>query len=444
MDAELVELSVLGEIVPSKESMERLDDIASRLMDKVRGYYREKGLDVICKYAGSYAKGSYLSDQDLDLFMMFPMDMDRRDVERIGLEAGKDLIGGELVYSEHPYTTGYFEGVEVDMVPCYHLQSTSQLKTSVDRTPFHTEYMNSHLSADQKDQVRLLKKFMKGIGTYGAEQDSRGFSGYMCEILIVKYGSFRDVLKAAVSWRLGEVIVVEEKGPDFDSALVVYDPVDSTRNAASSVHQDTLEMFKYAASEYLKEPDERFFLPNPRVPLQTEELEWICAKRKSRLVSITFDRPDVVEDCLQGQLWRTQNALEKKFKEFDFKVLRAVHRLEDYGMRIVFELETDILSETHKHRGPPVKVKGASDDFLGFWKDNPYGAPYQEGGYWYVESARHIRTATEFLEKQTSVAGIGRNIDPSTATVFDHFQTLATADAGLLTELLDPIPPWKN
>jgi tRNA nucleotidyltransferase (CCA-adding enzyme) len=377
--------------------------------------------------------------------MMFPPDMPRKEVERIGLQAGKDLIGGELVYSEHPYTTGYFEGVEVDMVPCYRLTSTEHLQTAVDRTPFHTEYINSHLTAEQKDQVRLLKKFMKGIKAYGAEQDSRGFSGYMCEVLIAKYGSFKKVLEAATAWKDGETIAVEELGPHFDSALVVYDPVDKNRNAASSIHEDTLDLFRQAATAYLEDPSERFFFPNPREPLAPEELEWICAKKRVKLASVYFDRPEgVVDDNLQGQLWRTQYALGKKFKEFDFKVLNAVHSLGKYDMCVIFELENDILSETYKHRGPPTRVRNASEDFCEFWKDNPYGKPYEEGGYWYVEAPRHIRTATEFLEKETAIAGIGRNIDPSTVTIRDHVQTLATADTGLLTALLDPRYPWEN
>jgi len=444
MDAELVELSVLGEIVPSKKEMQFLDGVAGRLLEKTRRYFADKGLDVDVRLAGSYAKGSYLADQDFDLFMLFPMDLSREEMTEIGLRAGKDIIGGELVYSEHPYTTGHFEGVEVDMVPCYHLESTEQIRTAVDRTPFHTEYINSHLTPDQKDQVRLMKRFMKGIGAYGAEQDSRGFSGYMCELLIVKYGTFRDALRAATGWKTGEVVVIEEQGPHFKSALVLYDPVDKNRNAASSIHEDTLKLFITAAKAYLEDPDERFFFPNPRTPLDVAELEWLCAKKECKLITAIFDRPDVVEDNLQAQLWRTQYALEKKFGEFGFNVLSAVHRLGEYDLTVVFELESDILSETYKHRGPPTKVKTASENFKEAWKDNPYGQPYEEDGYWYIESSRPIRTAVEFLEKETSISGIGRNVDPSTVTIRDHMQTLASVDAGLLTELLDPKYPWEN
>jgi tRNA nucleotidyltransferase (CCA-adding enzyme) len=45
-------------------------------------------------------------------------------------------------------------------------------------------------------EVRLLKKFMKGTGVYGAEIKIGGFSGYLCELLILKYRSFAQTIEA--------------------------------------------------------------------------------------------------------------------------------------------------------------------------------------------------------------------------------------------------------
>jgi len=180
--------------------------------------------------------------------MMFPESLPRAELERIGLKAGEDILHGERMFSEHPYTRGVFEGIEVDMVPCYHLDSTEKLQSAVDRTPFHTSYIKGKLDAEGCNQVRLLKKFMKGIGTYGAEQDSRGFSGYLCELLVVHYGSFRKVLEGALTWRKGMTISIDGcRGPKMSSPLVVYDPVDSRRNVSSAVHVDTMSTFIHAA-----------------------------------------------------------------------------------------------------------------------------------------------------------------------------------------------------
>ncbi len=443
MDAELVELSVLGQIMPSKKEMDFIDGRASRLLKIARDYYAERNIPVEVRYAGSYAKDTYLADPDLDLFMLFPTDMPREEMTKIGLQAGRDIIGGELVYSEHPYTTGRFEGVEVDMVPCYKLESTEKLQTAVDRTPFHTEYILSHLDFNGRDQVRLLKKFMKACGTYGAEQDTRGFSGYLCEVLIVKYGSFLKVLEESQSWEKYTSISIGESGPHIKETLVFYDPVDIKRNVASAVHEETMEKFKRAAKAYLAEPDERFFFPNRRVPLAYEELEWICSNKRSRLASVVFMKPkDVVDDNLQGQLWKSQYALIEKMESCEFKVRSATHSLDEYRMTIVFELESDVLPETYKHFGPPTKVK-TSENFLEKWKDNPYGEPFIEDGKWAVIADRPIRTAEEFLYKRTATSGIGRSLVTDTMTVYGHDMTLQCVDPMLLTELLDPKDPWE-
>ncbi|MBR2255076.1 MAG: CCA tRNA nucleotidyltransferase [Candidatus Methanomethylophilaceae archaeon] len=438
-----LEEDILRRIVPTSDEVRSIKERADRLHAMVIDYMKTHGYDVEVRFAGSFSKGTFLSNPDLDLFMMFPEDVPKEDLVRIGLQAGKDILGGRRMFSDHPYTTGKFEGLDVDMVPCYHLRTTDRLQSAVDRTPFHTAYITTHLTPPQRDQVRLLKKFMKGIGTYGAEQDSRGFSGYLCEILVVRYGSFRGVLEAATNWKENTVVTIEKKGPSMMSPLVVYDPVDCRRNAASSVHIDTLCLFIHAAREYLEEPREEFFFPKERTPLSSEELSKVADDHGCRLVSVVFDRPDLIEDSLYSQLWKTQYALARKLNEFSFNVLRAVHSLEEDRLTLVFEVERDMLSKTHRHFGPPVWVK-SSDRFLDKWAGNEFGDPFIEDGEWVVIAERPYFTAKEMLEDEVKLAGIGRDLDPDTMKVIGHEETFDEVDPSLITELLVPKMPWEN
>ena len=442
MDAETLERSVLERIVPSEDEILSISERANRLKSMVQEYIQDHGIDIDIMFAGSFSKGTFLSNPDLDLFLMFPESVPKKDLERIGLQAGEDILHGERMFSEHPYTRGVFEGLDVDMVPCYHLATTDKLQSAVDRTPFHTAYICRTLSSEQKDQVRLLKKFMKGIGTYGAEQDSRGFSGYLCEVLVVKYGSFRGVLEGAQSWRDGTVIEVEGRGPEMKAPLVVYDPVDPRRNMASSVHIDTMSLFIAAAAEYLRQPDERFFFTPERSPLTVEELREIASQHGSRLVSVVFDRPDVIEDSLYSQLWKTQIAIGKKLDECSFGVLRAVHSMDDAKMTGVFELERDVLPRTRKHPGPPVWVR-ASENFLSRWENNPNGDPFIEDGRWTVIADRPYVRADDMIRGEAPMSGAGRNLDVGTMDVHDHDHTLEFIDPLLITRLLVPKMPWE-
>ena len=436
-----LEEQVLERIVPTPEQVRSIEERAARLKEEVEQYVAAHGIDVEARFAGSFSKNTFLSDPDLDLFLMFPTDVKPEDMKRIGLQAGEDILHGERMFSDHPYTRGKYEGLDVDMVPCYRIDSTEHLKSAVDRTPFHTAFITKSLDEDGCNQVRLLKKFMKGIGAYGAEQDSRGFSGYLCELLVVKYGTFRKVLEAASRYRSGVVLDILGKGPAMNAPMVMYDPVDPRRNAASAVHVDTLSRFVAASREYLREPRMEFFFPNPRTALSREELGARAEADGARLVAARFPRPDAVEDSLQSQLWKTQYAFAKRLNSLGFGVLRAAHGMDESGLTVVFEVERDEVG-AYRHRGPPVSVD--SRPFLEAWKGNPHGEPFIEDGYWVVVADRQYRTAADMLRGEAGSAGIGKNLDPAAMEALGHEAALEAVDPLLLTELLDPMFPWER
>lgn len=433
---------VLERIVPSPETVASIQDRADRLKAMVEDYVASHGITAEARFAGSFSKNTFLSDPDLDLFLLFPDTVSTEDLRRIGLQAGEDILHGIRMFSDHPYTRGVFEGLDVDMVPCYRIDSTEHLKSAVDRTPFHTAFIKANLTEKGCNQVRLLKKFMKGIGAYGAEQDARGFSGYLCELLVVRFGTFDGVLEAASEWKRGTVIDVRGKGPRIDSPLVVYDPVDNRRNVASAVHLDTLSLFIHAAREYLREPRMEFFFPRPREPMDRGELEARLDGHGTGLVSVEFVRPEAIEDNLQSQLWKTRYAIAKKLGEHDFRVLRAEHGMSDSGMTVVFELESDTLPKAHRHIGPPVSVD--SESFLAKWRGNPRGEPFIEDGRWVVISDRAYTSAAGLIRGEAARSGIGKEFDTSTMRVMDCAETLSSVDPVLLSELLDPRMPWER
>jgi len=432
--------AALRTIRPSAEETERILGTAEKLRGKVAEYLRERRIDADVRLVGSVAKGTFLSDPDLDLFILFPADMPRDRLVSIGLAAGEDILNGERMYAEHPYTRGVFENLDVDLVPCYALENTEKLMSAVDRTPFHTDFVLNNITETQLDHVRLLKVFAKGIGTYGAEPNTRGFSGYLCELLIIHYGSFQEVIRAGASWKDGVTISIGKRGPPMTGPMIVYDPVDPKRNVASAVHIDTLAEFIVACGSYMGDPSEKYFFPNEREPHSRKALRTLSERHGSRIITVTFAKPDTNQDNIHSQIWKTQYALEKKLNAYSFNVIRAVHELKD-RITIVFELERDILSRTFKHVGPPVWVRSAGS-FLEKWKDNDLGRPFVEEGQWNVIAERRHGTASEMIAEEAAIAGIGREIDPDTMEILGHDETLNDTDASLLTELLDPMHPW--
>ncbi len=122
--------------------------------------------------------------------------------------------------------------------------------------------MKKHLKESQKKEVRLFKQFLKGIGCYGAEAEIEGFSGYLCEIMIIKYKTFQQLIENVQHWHYGETLTLKEEGlPHFETPLTFIDPVDSERNVASALSKDKFELFIKACKEYHKETASHLLLP---------------------------------------------------------------------------------------------------------------------------------------------------------------------------------------
>ena len=181
--------TVVAKIKPDECEIVKSRELASRIALFIREKY-----DLDARLMGSVAKNTFLSgDKDLDIFVLFPLSFSREELEKKGLEIGKAVFlkfgGGKYIvsYAEHPYTKGMLEEYKVEIVPAYLIKSTKELMSAVDRTPFHTNYVISNLK--NHDEVRILKKFLKGIGCYGSDLKTEGFSGYLCELLIMRYGT---------------------------------------------------------------------------------------------------------------------------------------------------------------------------------------------------------------------------------------------------------------
>ena len=71
-------------------------------------------------------------------------------------------------YSEHPYVEAFVDTIRINVVPCYDVER-GNWKSAADRSPFHTEFIKESFDEEKRLETRLLKKFMKTIGVYGAE-----------------------------------------------------------------------------------------------------------------------------------------------------------------------------------------------------------------------------------------------------------------------------------
>jgi tRNA nucleotidyltransferase (CCA-adding enzyme) len=259
----------------------------------------------------------------------------------------------------------------VDFVPCYRIKPSETLKSSTDRTPLHTQYLEGMLKPMHRDEIRLLKRFMEGIGVYGAEIKTHGFSGYLCELLTIHHHTFTNTLKTASKWKEPTVIQFNEPQEErrllkrFKNPLIVLDPVDPTRNVASAVSRQSYWTFVAAARAFTQQPSPKFFYPPSHETAPEEVMELLHAPITDILFLVIPDDKRHVPDILYGQLQKTQEALTKLLKEKGFIPLRAEVWSDEESLHIqIIELAASKIPPSVKHKGPPVKMWEESRNFI--------------------------------------------------------------------------------
>ena len=396
------------------------------------------------KIVGSVAKGTFVSRPDIDIFIRFKEGTPRSEMDRIGLEVGRELLNErEERYAEHPYVHGMFEGFEADIVPCYGIKDPSKLMSAVDRTPFHTDYMLAHLKTGQRDEVRTLKQFMKGIGAYGAEAKVQGFSGYLVELLILRYGDFRSVIERASKWKFGTKLELEGKGQTkFDSPLIFYDPVDNNRNVASALNIDKFCLFVHACNDYLQRPDERFFFPRPRGPLLKAEIIASLDELGMKIITVVTDRPNLIDDNLYPQSRKSQEGIHSILEHEGFIVHQMGMFIDREQVQWSFLVEQDLLSQCKKHIGPPTWMENAQE-FLKRWKVEGVGDPFMENGRWVVFVKRRATNAKEAVMEGLATASLGSVFKSQVFKVYDDEESRNGGMEHAISTILDKRMPWE-
>lgn len=402
---------VLKRIKPTKEETEKLHDFIRNLLAVAKIVATDAHPIIV----GSTGRETWLAgDHDIDLFLMYPPSLSRGELEKRGLAAGKKIVEmlkgrWKLKYAEHPYVNAKIGDYEVDIVPCYKIKKGEKIKSAVDRSPLHAEYIIQKLDPSLRDEVRLLKQFCKGIGIYGSDAKVRGVSGYTCELLVIAFGKFERVLKQVARFKPGKIIDIEgywslasnrkkverELRLKFKGQpLILIDPVDKDRNVTAALSCENFVRFVMKAKEFLDSPSVNFFFPKKR-PLTKQQLNKLKA-RKTKFLALSFKKPDIIDDILYPQLRKCLERLAKLLQHHRFDVLRKYFFVSGTKVLLIFEFETWVKPEIEKRIGPPIFVLKNSRDFLKKYANAEFG-PYIEGDAWIIEKEREAKSATHLL-----------------------------------------------
>jgi tRNA nucleotidyltransferase (CCA-adding enzyme) len=205
----------------------------------------------------------------------------------------------------------------------------------------------------------LLKHFLESDGLYGSSLKVQGFSGYLCEILIWKYGSFQKLVEEVSSWGQNTVLDPENHHEELpeklerkfsDDSLVVIDPVDPERNVASVLTTQNYSKFIYRCWEFNRKPGVNFF---EKKSLEVDEfaIKKELGKRGNFLV-LEIDAIEEPEDIVYPQMRKTLRRVKKKLRDHEFRVYDSGFYIGS-SIRVFFELDGSLPGVRYQ-KGPKV------------------------------------------------------------------------------------------
>lgn len=413
---------ILKRVRPTAEEKTKLESVRKSIIDDIVRIAQEQGqCDILPLSVGSAERNTWLhGSHDIDVFISYPEDIPFDEFyhrsHRLLMEMAKTGDTWEDRHSEHPYIHIRKEGFEVDLVPCFRVKSGADIKSAVDRTPFHCAYIKENIRGLEED-VLVMKQFMKGIGVYGSEVRTGGFSGYLTEILTIYYGGFESVLEHAAHWKYGVVIdLADHRSLEHDHPLVVVDPTDPKRNVAAALSLTKFAQFIDRARSFMKNPDADYFTPKEYPPMPAAEFEKIMTVRGTELIGISFQTPPKAEDTLYPQLFRMEKSLEDLLARNEFTVVNTFSWSDENGESIVFtELLSAALPPLQKRIGPPVWNESNAETFCKKYKNNPDTFSFAiENERYVAEIPRKYKTAEDLIEDLIfKEAALGRHVRDS-------------------------------
>lgn len=462
--------SVLKMVTPAKGEKAKIWSLAQSLEEKVAIASEYFYPEIEVRLEGSVAKDTWISrEPDIDIFIQLPSTIPRKSLGKIGLKIARKATEGFIQverFAEHPYLESEVDNTQVNIVPCYKTKQGEWL-SATDRTPFHTNYIKKHMTEELKDEIRLLKKFMKGIHAYGAEIKVGGFSGYLCELLVLHYKSFIGTLSNFAQQEKSIIIDIEghykenkdKKVHFFKEPLVVIDPVDKKRNVASPVKPQKLYTFIAAARTFLANPSIQFFYPPETTLLTVEHLKRELKIRGTAIIFVKFGKVNAVPDVLWGQLYKSQRSMCQKIQRESFKILRSFSWSDEVRNNMfIFELEQRFTSPVKQHIGPPLRKRMACRRFLEKHTGNPntVSGPYIAEGKWVVDIIRRYTDVVELLKEMLKDGGRKLGVaEKISVKLREEFEILVndeivgiyeknTEFAKFLTDFLSGKPKWLS
>jgi tRNA nucleotidyltransferase (CCA-adding enzyme) len=400
MDAKKVLAEALAVVKPTAEEEKQVNDRIGVFLKKLNTGLKEAKAVL----GGSGSKGTWLKNaHDADVFVQFNYNKFKDKSDELSNILEQHLVKVGFTFTRLHGSRDYFQVKEKDftfeIVPVLHVTKAEQAMNITDVSLLHSDWVTKHKKL--ADEIRLLKQLCKAQGVYGAESFINGFSGYVCEILVINYGGFMKTIKAASKWKVQTIIDVEgyyknKKDVMFNlnkskttGPLIIVDPVQKTRNAAAALSNDKYKLFIKACADFAKKPSVKFF--------EIKELTEADLKQKAgknKLIMVKAESMPGKIDVSGSKLLKMFDFFKQKLGEKEFKVYDAGWKWDkEKNALFWFIADKNKLDAYVIREGPPKRSK----IFVDYFKKKHKNTFVKNGKLWAREK-REFREADKFIE----------------------------------------------
>ncbi|MFP4403738.1 MAG: nucleotidyltransferase domain-containing protein [Candidatus Woesearchaeota archaeon] len=248
-----------------KQILAKINKVVKKITNSIK---KNKLLaDVII--GGSVAKETILKNNyDCDIFIRFNKKYKNENLSNLTEKILSIFKNITRVHGSRDYFNAKIDDIEFEFIPVLKIDSKKDAQNVTDFSPLHVKWIKSKIKKDSNliKEIIITKQFCKTIRVYGAESYIAGFSGHLIEILLVKYKNFENLLINSLKWKKHEIIDVEnfktakKINKSKINSIIVIDPVQPNRNAASALSFEKVEHFKKNALTFLKKPKIKYFI----------------------------------------------------------------------------------------------------------------------------------------------------------------------------------------
>lgn len=335
---------------------------------------KKNRLKATCVPGGSVAKGTFLKgDFDVDLFVKFDKsynDKNLSDLLEQSLDFQKERVHGSRDYFQ------FKDGkLNYEVVPVLDITDPNDSENVTDMSPMHVDWVLKRIKKGTQDDIRLAKKFCKSIGCYGAESHISGFSGHVIDILVIHYGTFEKLLAESKNWKPKVIIDVMKHYKNkqellftlnkskTEGPMILIDPILKTRNAASALSFEKLEIFRKAASKFLKKPGNEFF--------EEKIIDEAYLKKlyKKNLFIVNVNVEAGKKDVVGSRILKAHSFLKSEMGKKGFVIDADGWYWDNKRSALIWVvLKNSKLPEKKIINGPPIEMKDACKKFKAIYK----------------------------------------------------------------------------